>query len=181
MLLGPFLGLALPLLPAQVLWVNLLTHGPVGVAMGGEPAAPDVLRRPPRNPAAGVLDRSLVVQLVGNGLALTTVCLAVAAWSRSADGPWQTQLFVTLSVGQLVLALALRPAGAWSGGSSWLPVAVGGNLALLAAAVLLPGLTDLLGTEPLSLSETALAVGPALLPGALVLLVRAVRLDTGAK
>ncbi|MCW2636368.1 MAG: hypothetical protein JWQ99_2735 [Blastococcus sp.] len=184
MLLGPFLGLALPLLPAQVLWVNLLTHGPVGVAMGGEPAAPDVLHRPPRNPAAGVLDRSLVIQLVGNGLALTTVCLAVATWSRSADGPWQTQLFVTLSVGQLALALALRPAGAWSGGSPWLPVAVVANLALLAAAVLLPGLTDLLGTGPLTVSETALAVAPALLPGALVLLVSAVRrpsLDTGAK
>jgi Ca2+-transporting ATPase len=175
MLLGPFLGLALPLLPAQVLWVNLLTHGPVGVAMGGEPAAPDVLSRRPRDPATGVLDRSLVTQLVANGLALTTVCLAVAAWSLSAGGPWQTQLFVTLSVGQLGLALALRPAGAWSGGSPWLPIAVAGNLILLAAAVLLPGLTDLLGTEPLSVSETLLAVGPAVLPGARVLLIRAVR------
>jgi P-type Ca2+ transporter type 2C len=179
MLLGPFLGLALPLLPAQVLWVNLLTHGPVGVAMGGEPAAPDVLRRPPRDPASGVLDRSLVAQLVGNGLALTAVCLVVAAWSRSVGGPWQTQLFVTLAVGQLVLALALRPAGAWTRGRGagvpWLPVAVLGNLVLLAAAVLLPGLTDLLGTEPLNASEAALAVGPALLPGVLVLLIRAVR------
>jgi Ca2+-transporting ATPase len=179
MLLGPFLGLALPLLPAQVLWVNLLTHGPVGVAMGGEPAAPDVLRRPPRDPASGVLDRSLVVQLVGNGLALTAVCLVVAVWSRSVGGPWQTQLFVTLAVGQLVLALALRPAGAWTRGRGagvpWLPVAVLGNLVLLAAAVLLPGLSDLLGTEPLNASEAALAIGPALLPGALVLLIRAIR------
>jgi Ca2+-transporting ATPase len=184
MLIGPFLGLALPLLPAQVLWVNLLTHGPVGVAMGGEPAAPDVLRRRPRDPAAGVLDRSLVTALVLNGLALTAVCLFVATWSRSAGGPWQTQLFVTLSVGQLVLALALRPAGAWSGGSPWLPIAVVGNLFLLTAAVLLPGLTDLLGTEPLTMAETLVAVGPALLPGALVLLLRAVRrpaLTTGAR
>jgi Ca2+-transporting ATPase len=175
MLIGPFLGLALPLLPAQVLWVNLLTHGPVGVAMGGEPAAPDVLRRRPRDPAAGVLDRSLVTALVVNGLALTVVCLGVAAWSESAGGPWQTQLFVTLSVGQLMLALALRPAGAWSGGAPWLPIAVVGNLVLLTAAVLLPGLSDLLGTEPLSMSETLVAVGPALLPGVLVLLIRAAR------
>jgi P-type Ca2+ transporter type 2C len=179
MLLGPFLGLALPLLPAQVLWVNLLTHGPVGVAMGGEPAAPDVLRRPPRDPESGVLDRSLVAQIVGNGLALTVVCLAVAGWSRSAGGPWQTQLFVALAVGQLALALALRPAGAWTSdrgaGVPWLPVAVAGNLLLLTAAVLMPGLTDLLGTEPLSVSETLLAVLPALVPGALVLLIRGAR------
>jgi Ca2+-transporting ATPase len=179
MLMGPFLGLALPLLPAQVLWINLLTHGPVGVAMGGEPAAPDVLRRPPRDPAAGVLDRPLVAQLVLNGLALTAVCLAVAAWSHAVGGPWQTQLFITLAVGQLALALALRPAGAWTTGRAagvpWLPIAVAGNLALLAAAVLLPGLSDLLGTERIGMAETAFAVGPALIPGALILLIRAVR------
>jgi Ca2+-transporting ATPase len=179
MLLGPFLGLALPLLPAQVLWVNLLTHGPVGVAMGGEPAAPDVLRRPPRDPDSGVLDRSLVAQIMWNGLALTVVCLVVAGWSRSAGGPWQTQLFVCLAVGQLALALALRPTGAWARGRGagvpWLPVAVVGNLVLLTAAVLMPGLTDLLGTEPLSVPETVVAVLPALLPGALVLLFRVAR------
>jgi Ca2+-transporting ATPase len=179
MLIGPYLGLALPLLPAQVLWVNLLTHGPVGVAMGGEPAAPDVLRRPPRDPAAGALDRALVTQLLRNGLVLAAVCLAVAATSAAADGPWQTQLFITLATGQLALALALRPAGAWTtgrpAGLPWLPIAVAANLALLAAAVLLPGLADLLGTERLGLAETAFAVGPALVPGALVLLIRAVR------
>jgi P-type Ca2+ transporter type 2C len=179
MLIGPFLGLALPLLPAQVLWINLLTHGPVGVAMGGEPAAPDVLRRPPRDPAAGALDRALATQLVRNGLVLAAVCLAVAASSAAADGPWQTQLFITLATGQLTLALALRPAGAWTTGRGaglpWLPIAVAANLALLAAAVLLPGLADVLGTERISLAETAFAVGPALVPGALVLLIRAVR------
>src|SRR4029453_15923780 len=134
MLIGPFLGLALPLLPAQILWTNLLTHGPVGVAMGGEPAAPDVLRRPPRDPATGVLDRALVVQIVRNGLVLSAVCLAVAVSSAAADGPWQTQLFITLAMGQLALALALRPAGAWTTGRSrglpWLAIAVAAHGAL---------------------------------------------------
>ena len=51
MLAGPLVGLALPLLPAQILWVNLLTHGLPGVAMGSEPADPAAMRRPPR--AAG--------------------------------------------------------------------------------------------------------------------------------
>ncbi|SSC25761.1 P-type ATPase, partial [Klenkia terrae] len=178
MLAGPAVGLALPLLPAQVLWVNLLTHGPVGVAMGGEPAAPDVLARRPRDPGAGVLDRSLVTQLVANGLAVTVVCLAVAGISRAADGPWQTQLFISLAVAQLALALALRPAGAWSrhrAGVPWLPVAVAVNLVLLAAAVLLPALSDLMGTEPLTALQTLAAVGPALVPASLVLLVRRLR------
>ena len=51
MLAGPFLGLPLVLLPAQILWVNLLTHGLPGVALGSEPADPGAMRRPPRPPA----------------------------------------------------------------------------------------------------------------------------------
>ena len=50
MLAGPFVGLALPLLPAQILWINLLTHGLPGVALGSEPADPDAMHRPPRPP-----------------------------------------------------------------------------------------------------------------------------------
>jgi Ca2+-transporting ATPase len=125
-----------------------------------------------------VLDRALVVELVRNGLVLTAVCLAVAVSSAAVDGPWQTQLFITLAVGQLALALALRPAGAWSTraeGLPWLPIAVAANLVLLAAAVVLPGLSDLLGTDRISMAETAFAMGPALIPAGLVVLIQAVR------
>ena len=44
-LIAPFFGFVVPLLPGQILWINMLTHGLPGVAMGAEPAAPDVLRR----------------------------------------------------------------------------------------------------------------------------------------
>ncbi|WP_439680866.1 HAD-IC family P-type ATPase [Embleya sp. MST-111070] len=58
MMLGPLLGLPLPLLAAQILWINLLTHGLTGVALGAEPAGPGTMRRAtrcrhgPANPAA---------------------------------------------------------------------------------------------------------------------------------
>ena len=182
MLVGPLLGLALPLLPAQILWVNLLTHGPVGVAMGAEPAAPDVLRRAPRRPSSGVFDRPLTLRTIGLAVAIAVVCLAVATWSRAAGGPWQTQLFVTLTVAQLVLALALRPRGAWreGAGARWVPIAVVANLALLVAGVYLAGLSDLLRTDPLGPAEFAVAAGAGLLPAALLVLARAVgRLRAG--
>jgi Ca2+-transporting ATPase len=170
MLLGPFVGLALPLLPAQILWINLLTHGPVGVAMGAEPAAPDVLRRPPRLRSSGVFDRPLTIRTVGLALAIAAVCLGVATWSRASGGPWQTQLFVTLAVAQLTLALVLRPRGAWRRGAAahWLPLAVGANLLLLVAGVYLPALSDLLRTEPIGMAAFAVASGAGILPAALL-------------
>jgi P-type Ca2+ transporter type 2C len=178
MLAGPFLGLALPLLPAQVLWINLLTHGPVGVAMGAEPAAPDVLRRPPRPPASGIADRPLVLRVVAVTLLLTTVCLAVAVAGRAAGTPWQSQLMVTLTAGQLGVALALRPRGAWhrsAGRSAWvLPLSVVGSFLLLLAAVYVPALTTILRTEPLTPVELAGAVAAGLVPGMLLWAARAV-------
>lgn len=47
MLIGPFVGLGLPLLAAQILWINLLTHGLTGVAIGAEPVEPGLMTRPP--------------------------------------------------------------------------------------------------------------------------------------
>ena len=56
MLIGPVVGFALPLQAGQILWVNLLTHGVPGVAMGNEPAESDVLSRPPRPPRQSLVD-----------------------------------------------------------------------------------------------------------------------------
>ncbi len=185
MLIGPFLGLALPLLPAQVLWVNLLTHGPVGVAMGAEPTAPDVLGRPPRPPASGIVDRPLALRVVVVALLITAVCLAVAVPTRSAGGPWQSQLMVTLAVGQMGTALALRPPGAWrrSAGRSalWLPLTVAGGFLLLLAAVYLPGLTTVLSTESRPAVELGTAVGAGLVPGLVLWAARTSGRITGAR
>jgi P-type Ca2+ transporter type 2C len=59
MLAGPFLGMAIPLLPAQILWINLLTHGLPGVALGAEPDSPDAMTRAPRSPQESVLGAGL--------------------------------------------------------------------------------------------------------------------------
>ncbi|MCS7261439.1 MAG: HAD-IC family P-type ATPase, partial [Anaerolineae bacterium] len=50
MLLAPFLGMPLPLLPLQILWINLVTDGLPGLAMTIEPSERDVMRRPPYHP-----------------------------------------------------------------------------------------------------------------------------------
>ncbi|BBJ45208.1 hypothetical protein SSPO_079260 [Streptomyces antimycoticus] len=72
MLLGPFLGMPLLLLPAQILWISLLTHGLPGVALGAEPGAPDVMRHPPRPPEESVLGAGLWPRILAMGAFVAT-------------------------------------------------------------------------------------------------------------
>ncbi|MEM2386312.1 MAG: HAD-IC family P-type ATPase, partial [Candidatus Bathyarchaeia archaeon] len=53
-------GLPIPLLPAMILWLNLVTDGPPAIALGKDPPAEDVMEKPPRNPKEGLLHGMLV-------------------------------------------------------------------------------------------------------------------------
>ena len=149
MLAGPLAGLALPLLPAQILWVNLLTHGLPGVALGSEPADPAAMRRPPRPPAESVLGAGLWQRIVRVGVVITAVTLAVALWGHATGRPWQSMAFFALGTTQLAAALGsrARPGTLANPALLW---AVAGALGLQFAALYLPFLNDLLKTQPLT-------------------------------
>jgi Ca2+-transporting ATPase len=173
MLLGPLLGLPLPLLPGQILWVNLVTHGLPGVAIGSEVAEPDVLRRPPRSPSEGLLTRAVGLEVLGIAALMTTGSLGLALWGQATGRPWQSLLFVTLAFSQLGVALTTRSDRVpfWRmppSGNRFLFVAIASSLVATVAGVYLPGLSDLLGTRPLSVLEVALAVGVAAVPAVLI-------------
>jgi len=158
MLLGPVFGFALPLQAGQILWVNLLTHGLPGVAMGNEVAAPDVLNRPPRPPQEQLLDRATVRRVAVLGGVIAAVSLLAGAVSRSLDGPWQSGVFVTLTIAQLAAALGLRPRRHGHRSNRMLLGAVVLNVLLVLLAVWWPPLRELLRTEPIGVPELLLAV-----------------------
>ncbi|MCK5625628.1 cation-transporting P-type ATPase, partial [Candidatus Bathyarchaeota archaeon] len=56
-------GFPLPLLPIQILFVNLVTDGPPAISLSVDPPARDVMKRPPRNPRAGIFDGMFVFML----------------------------------------------------------------------------------------------------------------------
>jgi Ca2+-transporting ATPase len=156
MLAGPLLGLPLPLLPAQILWVNLLTHGLPGVALGSEPADPAVMRQPPRPPAESVLGAGLWQRIVRVGLVVAGVTLGVAVWGHATGRPWQSLAFFALGATQLAVALGSRSRPGTLA-NPLLPVAVAVALLLQFAGLYVPFLRDLLGTQPLTLLDLAVA------------------------
>jgi P-type Ca2+ transporter type 2C len=109
MLLSPFLGSPLPLLPLQLLWLNLMTDGLLGLGMGVENPETDTMKRKPYSPTEGVFSRGAGAQTIWVGVLIGTLALALGAWYFFADNPaWQTMIFTSLAFMQVFQALASR-------------------------------------------------------------------------
>ncbi|MEU4293120.1 cation-transporting P-type ATPase [Kribbella sp. NPDC026596] len=167
MLIAPMLGLAAPLLPAQILWINMLTHGLPGVAIGAEPADPRAMRRDPRSPDEQVLGAGLWQRIAWTGTLIAAVTIAAALWTHSTGGPWQTMAYVVLGLAQLGVAIALRrprPSGERRR-LRFLDAAVAGALVAQVGPLFVPPLRELLSLHALSASELAIAAAFAVVPG----------------
>jgi Ca2+-transporting ATPase len=107
--LAPALGLPLPLLPIQILWINLVTDGLPGLALAVEPAERGVMRRPPRPPREGLFARGLAAHALVIGLLIAGLSLGGQAWALGRGSPhWQTVVFTMLTFCQLAHALVIR-------------------------------------------------------------------------
>lgn len=109
MLVAPLLGMPFALLPLQILWVNLVTDGLPGLALGIEPAEKNVMKRPPYPPNENVFARGMASQIIWVGILMGLVSLGVGYYFWSIGNPnWQTIVFTTLTLSQMGNALALR-------------------------------------------------------------------------
>ncbi|HSB17652.1 MAG TPA: HAD-IC family P-type ATPase [Bryobacteraceae bacterium] len=135
MLFATLLGLPLPLLPIQILWMNLVTDGIPALALAVDPKAPDLMKRPPRRPDGRLLDSGRLLAIGGEGLMLGVI--ALVAFSYSLYGLHQhveqarTVAFTVMVVVQLVHAFNCR-----SERFSLFQIGVGTNRALLGAFLL---------------------------------------------
>jgi len=167
MFLAPLIGLPIPLLPVQILWVNLVTDGLPAIALGFEPAEPDVLQRPPRRPQESVLGSGLWQHALGVGLALAAVVIVVQGFARSAGWQWRTMVFTVLALLQLANALSARSERRSALGLGWrtnrlLFFAIGGAAAAQIALVYVPPLQGIFDTHslaPVELLVVAVASG----------------------
>jgi Ca2+-transporting ATPase len=70
-----FLGLLMPILPVQILWINMATVLALGTMLIFEPKESDVMKRPPRQPNSPILTRDLVIQII-----IVSTCILVSAY-----------------------------------------------------------------------------------------------------
>jgi Ca2+-transporting ATPase len=157
MLAAPFLGMPLPLLPLQILWINLVTDGLPGLALAVEPAERDTMSRPPYHPNESVFSRGIGWQIVWIGIMMGFVSLGVGYfhWLGDDSGSWQTMIFTTLTLAQMGNALAIR-----SSNDSLFTIGLLSNPSMLGAVLLtfvlqlaviyVPLLQDVFNTQALT-------------------------------
>lgn len=109
--IAPFLGLAIPLLPVHILWINLVTDGLPGLALVAEPAEKDIMNRPPRPPKENLFAGGLVTRILLSGIMMTAAAIFIQWWAKGQGyqvNTQQTMVFTTLCFVQLGNALSVR-------------------------------------------------------------------------
>ncbi|HSD84902.1 MAG TPA: cation-translocating P-type ATPase, partial [Anaerolineae bacterium] len=160
-LLGPLplFGLPLPLQPLQLLWLNLLTDGLLGLGMGVEPAEKNVMKRPPARPSDSIFAGGMVSYIALVGLLTGLVALGVGLYYYHTGSPyWQTMIFTVLCFSQIGQALATRSTSESIFQIGWLTNKwLLGMTAVVAlaqlAAIYLPFMNRFVDTQPLPVGD----------------------------
>jgi Ca2+-transporting ATPase len=169
MLFGPLLGMPLPLLPLQILWMNLVTDGLPALALGMEPAEPGVMKRPPNPASVNIFDRRMVLGILWLGVLMAIISLGVGYfyWQAGIEY-WQTMTFTTLTLSQMAAALAARSENTslWKIGifsNQQMLRAILTTFVLQLAVIYLPFMQNILNTDSLPVADLAIALGVSLL------------------
>ncbi|HBY95793.1 MAG TPA: calcium-translocating P-type ATPase, SERCA-type [Chloroflexi bacterium] len=185
MFVGPLLGWPLPLLPIQILWINLATDSLPALALGVEKAEPGIMQRPPRPSSEDIITPRLLRIMLFQGLIIGAVTLAAFAIEyflhSGSEERARVLAFSTSIFAQNVHAFNLR-----SNTLSIFKLGLFSNMALIGAfiAVLLselaiiyiPFFHPIFQTMPLDLADWGLIAGLGVMPLVIMEIVKFVGL-----
>ena len=173
MLLATLLDLPLPLLPVQILWINLVTNGLPALALAMDPKGPDLMQRLPRRPEARILERDRILLMFGQGLFMAMLAIlsfVYCLYSMDNDlDRARTVTFMVVVWSQLAHALNCR-----SDHRSLFAIglltnkpllwAIGGSTVLQASLLLNPWTREIFKVATFNLEHWLLAFGIGILP-----------------
>ncbi|MCL6472608.1 MAG: HAD-IC family P-type ATPase [Firmicutes bacterium] len=157
------------LLPAQILWVNLVTNGLQDVALAFDPKEEGIERRPPRDPKEGVLNRTLIIRMLVLGALVSMATLGVYLWELAGGYPLEhartmalttvvfTQFFhVFNSRSERISVFRQNPLS-----NRFLFVSIIAAFLAQMALIYIPAMQTVFRSTPLSIREFLIAVGVA--------------------
>jgi len=152
----------LPLLPAAILYVNLVTDGPPALALGVAPPDPDIMRRPPRSPSESVFSREVKAFM----LMAVTIEFPIFLWAFFHSQPdmelARTRMFFLFILVELIIGLNFRSltySMFKAPPHKWLIVTIIGELFLTAGVMQIPAVRDAFGVIMPSAPDLAMIVG----------------------
>jgi Ca2+-transporting ATPase len=156
------LGFPLPMLPIQVLWINLVTDGPPAIALSVDPPEKGIMERKPRDPRAGIFDGmmgfitlSFIAQALGS-----SICFAYGYFIDNSYEKAVTMTFLQAALFELLVIWNCRSEtrSFWRLGrrnfeNRFFAIGTIASIALTLALPYIPGLSDAFGVVPLTGSE----------------------------
>ncbi|KAA0547995.1 calcium-translocating P-type ATPase, SERCA-type [Bacillus sp. BGMRC 2118] len=172
MLFAMLLALPLPLVPIQILWVNLVTDGLPAMALGLDQAESDVMKRSPRSPKEGVFARKLGWKIISRGFLIGIVTLAafMIVYDRQPDDLMyaQTIAFATLVMAQLIHVFDCRSERSVFHRNpfenKYLVFAVLSSILLMLVVIYYPPLQPIFHTTAIALRDWLLILGLSAIP-----------------
>jgi Ca2+-transporting ATPase len=167
--LAVLVGLPLPLVAVQILYVNLATDGLPAIALSVDPPAKDIMLKSPRPRNQGIFTKGVIGYIAGTGIWTMVVTLGVFLWALGDGKPLleaQSMCFVALILVEFFNALNCRSEehsifkiGFFS--NRWLMAAIAWEIALMCLIVYLPALQGPFNTYSLDLKDWIIAVASA--------------------
>jgi Ca2+-transporting ATPase len=163
-------GWPLPLLPIQLLVLNLITDGAPALALGVEKGDPDIMDQSPRPVGEPIINREMIIGIVVQTVAISVaVLIAFQVGLTDGEAHARTMAFATLSISELLRAYTSRSErySLWAIGvftNKWMQWAVVASLVILLAIIYVPVLDPIFGTTFLTLEDWIVMVPLILIP-----------------
>lgn len=165
-------GWPIPLIPIQILWLNLVTDAFPALALGMEQKEPNIMDKPPRDPDEPILNRRMKWGIAIQTVFMTAATLGVFIYTLNTTGNVVTArafAFVTLITSELFRAYTARSERytLFEIGFFTNKYMVGGTLlsfALVLLVMYVPGLSSIFEIIPFSLSQWSIALSFAIIP-----------------
>ncbi|MBK7857838.1 MAG: cation-translocating P-type ATPase [Archangiaceae bacterium] len=182
MLVAALVGLPVPLIPLQLLWINLVTDGFPALALVMDPADPDVMKRPPRPTDEPMLGRREWLRIVGPGVLVAALTLAAYGWAlgHRSEAEARSLAFAIIVLTQLLMVFGSRSPTRvfWEMGAFSNLTLLAVICASVAAQLLLQHLSvmvRLFHLAPLTVGDWALAFAAGLIPVTIIELLKLAR------